>query len=473
MHSLAAATEAIEWGECYGLTLDPDQHATLRAGLGERVDGSWAASEVCDVKGRQAGKNDTAKVRQGAGVDLFGERLILHTAHEFPTANEDFLRLVAVYEAYDDLRKKVSRIRYANGEQGIEFLSGARIKYRARTGGSGRGFAEADCVIYDELQHLQPEHLGASFPTMLANPNFQAWYCGSGGFSFSGPAHSLRRRAILGDGGRFAYTENTAQIVEVVDGEIVLSSPLEMLSHESLMTHPGYANGRVSFEAFETMFWALGAEMFGREILCIWESEPNTSTADMPIDTAQFAQLADGQSEPVSGIRICLDADPNRQAPVFAIAGIRADGLSHVSVRHRVKRTDGRTVKTQVIEAAKKLTEAHGCDLVMPPGSPARAWLSELVAAGVEVDEMTAGEYAEGCGAIVSAVEDGSLRHRGQADLNEAVAGLAVRSSGDVDVWSRRKASVNIAPFVAATCALVRVPEKSSTMSTEPMFAVT
>ena len=131
-------------------------------------------------------------------------------------------------------------------------------------------------------------------------------------------------------------------------------------------------------------------------------------------------------------------------------------------VRHRIARDNNRSNKDQVIEAALKLTAEHGCDLVVPPGSPARAWLSELVAAGVPVDEMSTADYAEGCGAIMSAVEDGSLRHRGQADMNEAVAGLVTKPMGDVDVWSRRKSSVNVAPFVAATCALQRVPKGAS-----------
>jgi hypothetical protein len=174
VHSLDAATEAIElanaYGVCSGGPLSEAQQFTLRAALGERRDGTWAAATVADFKGRQGGgKSDTIAARELAGLVLFDEQLIIHTAHEFPTANESFLRLVAVFEAWDDLRKRVSRIRYANGEQGIEFLSGQRLKYRARTGGSGRGFAKADLVVYDEAQHLMQEHIAASGPARLAS----------------------------------------------------------------------------------------------------------------------------------------------------------------------------------------------------------------------------------------------------------------------------------------------------------------
>ena len=170
--SLDAATEVIEladtYGICRGLPLDESQRFTLTAALGERVDGSWAATTVADFEPRQNGKNDTLAARELGGLVLLGEQLLIHTAHELPTAMESFRRLVAVFEAWDDLRRKVARIRYGNGDQAIEMLNGARLLYRARTGGSSRGFAEADFVAYDEAQNVKPEHLSASAPAMLA-----------------------------------------------------------------------------------------------------------------------------------------------------------------------------------------------------------------------------------------------------------------------------------------------------------------
>jgi hypothetical protein len=465
VHSLDAAVEAIEWGECYGILLDADQQATLRAGLGERRDGSWAASEVADFKGRQAGKNDTVKVRQGAGIDLFGERLIVHTAHEFATANEDFLRLVAIYEAFDDLRKQVQRIRYANGEQGIEFLSGARIKYRARTGGAGRGFAEVDLVIYDEAQHLQPEHLGASFPTMLANPNFQAWFCGSGGFASSVLAWRLRRRALLGGGGRFAYTENTAQIITVHDdGKITLDAPLDLLDENVLLTHPGYAHGRVSRETMTTMHAALGAALFGREILNLWEPEP-VSEADGPL--AAWADLADPASTIASHRSWALAVSPiedGQQWASIGVAGRRVDGLLHVEWRDHRPGTGW--VVARCVEAYKVLQIPLRVRRTAPEG----ALIADLIEAGVPIAEVSATDEAQSCGAFIAAAvgtpaSDGqeavppSLRHLGQPSLTLAVRSAVLRSGVDgAVVWSARKSSVEITPLQAVTVAVGGVP---------------
>jgi hypothetical protein len=61
---------------------------------------------------------------------------------------------------------------------------------------------------------LQREHLAASAPAKLANPNAQSWYMGSGGLSTSANARRLRLRAIAGDAGRLAYVEHTAEPFE-------------------------------------------------------------------------------------------------------------------------------------------------------------------------------------------------------------------------------------------------------------------
>lgn len=180
--SLAAADEAIELADTYGIAdgypLDESQCFTLRAAMGQRADWSWAAATVADFEPRQSGKNDSVAARELYGLVARGEQLIIHTAHEFPTANESFLRFVALFENWDDLRRLMRRPYYGNGTQGITLLSGQRILYKARTGGAGRGFAKADLVVYDEAQHLRAEHVAASGPARLANPNAQAWYCG-------------------------------------------------------------------------------------------------------------------------------------------------------------------------------------------------------------------------------------------------------------------------------------------------------
>jgi hypothetical protein len=433
------------------LALDDAQQTTMLSALGERADGSWAASEVGDFKGRQAGKGDSENARLLAGLQLFGERLLLHTAHEFPTANEAFLRLVGVHENFDDLRKQVARIRYANGEQGIEYTNGARLKYRARTGGSSRGFAEADVVIYDEAQNIHPEHLAASLPTMLANPNFQAWFGGSGGFSHSSVAHRMRKRAILGDGSRLAFTENTAQTVTVLDGKITLSSPPadQFLSHDVLSTHPGFAAGRVSFETMQTMFRALGPDMFGREILNIWEPEPDDEYGG-PISVDAWVGLGKGGAI-VSHHHLALAVAHDRTRASFGLAGRTADGQLLVKWKW-IGTPSG------VLAEGRRLWAERRLPVRVQSAGASAPFIPLLIEAGIDVVPVSTAEAAQATGQLIDAARAGGLTHEGQPELLAALIGaqVAVTPQGAMS-WSP-KSQVDISVLQAVTIAAGGVP---------------
>ena len=64
-----------------GLHLDPWQQLVLEGACGERADGKWSAFEVAVISPRQNGKNGILEAREIAGLCLFGEQLILHSAH--------------------------------------------------------------------------------------------------------------------------------------------------------------------------------------------------------------------------------------------------------------------------------------------------------------------------------------------------------------------------------------------------------
>jgi hypothetical protein len=466
VHSLAGAEEAIELADNYGLCdghpLSESQRFRLRNALGERADGSWSATTVADFGPRQgSGKSDTINARELAGLVLFGERLIIHTAHEFPTANESFLRLVAVFDAWDDLRKLVARIRYGNGSQAIEFLSGQRVVYKARTAGGVRGFAKADLTVYDEAQHIKAEHVAASGPAKLANPNAQSWYAGSGGLEASKQAWQLRKMALRGEGARLAYTEHTAEDVWVSEtGTVKSVRPENVMSRDVWVgAIPGYGIW-VTDESLEALHLELGGddELFAREALCVWDTEPGEEVGVIDLD--EWSTLADAAKDDYPGSQIvdrhcfALDVAADRSWAAFGVAGRRSDGLLHVEVVETAKRTGW------VVDVGKALFEEWGLPIRVQKGSPAASFTDELRDAGVDVLEVSVGEFGEAVGRFLDAVENKTLRHTRQGSLFGALKGAVLRSSGDASVWARRTSKADISPLVAVTLALggVAVP---------------
>lgn len=440
--SLAAAEEAIElanaYGVCDGNPLSESQELTIRNAGGERADGSWAATRVADFGPRQGtGKNDKIAAWELAHLLLFGTELIIHTAHEFPTANESFLRLVAVFDAWDELRKKVLRIRYANGEQGIELRSGQRLKYRARTGGSGRGFAKAGLLIYDEAQHLGREHVAASGPAKLANPNSQTWYAGSGGLSTSAVAWDVRRAALSGAGGRLAYTEMTAEQVRLVDGRVYSTTPDPTDREVWYQCIPGLGRW-VTEEAVEALYDELGPELFAREIECVWDPEPSTVVADAKLNPAKWESTR-------------IDRAPHLEPGEVVMAYAVHDGWASVSIQSGSlamsygeciqHRAGAGWLPAYLVDRAKKWNPpAIGLD---GGNGEAVAMLGEIreafEAEGLDPDMVkpqTSAQYRAACGAACQAVEDGkATRPRLEPDqLHVAGERMTARMVG-ADSW--------------------------------------
>jgi hypothetical protein len=113
---------------------------------------------VADARGRvnvprQNGKGEVLIARELFGLFELGERLVIHTAHEFKTSAEHFNRLESIVRDCPELHARVKRrtrgrldgYRYSHGEESIELQDGARIEFKTRTKSGMRGFAGVDC----------------------------------------------------------------------------------------------------------------------------------------------------------------------------------------------------------------------------------------------------------------------------------------------------------------------------------------
>jgi hypothetical protein len=441
--SLAAAAETIELAERVDLFLDESQQITLRAALGERVDRTWAATEVVDIQARQNGKGETMIARQLAGLFLLDEELQIATAHEFPTANESFLRLVSYLENNDELRKKVARIRYANGEQGVELLNGNRLKYKARTGGGGRGFAKASTLYLDEALFLTDAHMAALKPAQAVRssrpgPGRQTWVASSAGLATSHVLWRYRKRALAGNGGRFAYAEHTAEDIRLVDGRVISSRPDVFDRSAWAMANPALGS-RIEVEFLEDQASSLSAEDFAREHLTVWDAQEGAVDALWPADV--FSAVCDSSATPAGPYTLGVDATPDRSQAAVAVYGA---GVVRVLPPPTIAE-----LPAKVIEAARQLKASVAID----HSGPASFILPALDAAGIVTVNVSGAEMGRACGSLDVAVREKAIRFVTDAGLSTAVAMARTKPQGAVWQWDARSSASSIAPLVAVTLA--------------------
>lgn len=445
----STGAEAIELAELAGLELDPWQEFVLAQSLGEKPDGRWAAFEVGLVAPRQNGKNSLLEARELAGLFLLGERLIIHSAHQFDTSVEQFRRLLDLIEETPEFDRRIDKISKAHGAEAITLKRNPstglqqRITFRTRTRGGGRGFS-CDCLIMDEAMILPESTYGALLPTLSARPNPQIWFTGS---AVDKEVHEdgivlarVRERGLKGDPS-LAYFEwstpgdDPSQVDDYADEE------------GWAQANPGLGI-RISSEHIAKELRSMDPRTFAVERLGVGDWPRTDGLDGIVIPPEMWAGRFDENSKPNDPVCFALDMTPDRSRGAILSAGFRDDELSHIEVVEHKRGTGW------MPERALELVEKHKpLGVVLDAGGPAASLVPRLEELKVPIILVNAKEHSQACGMFYDAVEQGTLFHLSEPSLNAAIKGAVKRPLGEAWAWSRKNSSIDISPLVAGTLA--------------------
>jgi phage terminase large subunit-like protein len=423
--------------KAYGLVLDPWQENVFEGSMGERADGMWAAKQIGVSCPRQNGKGALIEARTLAGLVLFGEQVIVHSAHEARTAQMGFQRLKSYFENYDDLRRKVANIGNAVAREYIRLRSGQEIKFVTRSKSAIRGFS-ADCLLLDEGQILSDEKWEAILYTVSARPNSQIWLLGTPPLSTDDGIVFDRFRTIGMEGKdhRSAWFEWSADPNASLDDVDAWAQANPALG------------GRIGFDNVIAERAVASDEGFARERLGIWDG----GTASRVIAADRWHGCADTKLRDVGGeVAVAIDVSPDRSQATIASAAWTSYGVPYVDVVE-TRRGEPDWGVDKFVEICGR----HEVRAVVIDGrSAATTLVDPLRQRGVTVTVTQASQMAKACGGFYDAVMDGTLKHLDQPSLNVALSVARRRAIGDGGWgWSRRDSDADITPIVASTLAL-------------------
>ena len=438
--------QAADFAAACGLELDGWQRDVLVEACRVRPDGRWASFEVGLVVPRQNGKGAVLEALELAALFLWDEQLILHSAHQFKTAREAFLRMAARIAVMPDLKQRVLREWRSHGDEGFELRTGARLRYVARSGGSGRGFT-ADRIVLDEAYELDAGAMGAILPTLSAVPNPQVWYTSSAPMLTSSQLHMIRERGLTGTDESLCYLE--------------WSAPDDVMSDDrAAWARANPAMGiRIDPESVARERAAMPEAEFRRERLGIAEL-PSAANIDRPISVEDWARAEDASSRPGLVVKFGLAVHPSRQWSALTAASVRADGRVHVEV------IGAAAGVAWLLPRAIQVATDWKAPMCVEAGGPSGALLPDLQAAGVEVVALARRDVVAAFGRVSDLAVNDKLRHTGQAQLTAAVHMAERRVSGEQLVWVQHGA--DITPLYAAALAVWQVAlpdEAKSTLS--------
>lgn len=430
--STSSGQEAVRLAASFGLFLDDWQAWFLEQSLGERPDGKWAASKVGLVVPRQNGKGSILEARELAGLFLFKEKRLTHSAHEAKTAKDHFDRMESLLRdaGYGD-----DKIVYRRSTTEVSITAkrtGCKLQFYTRTADGGRGLG-GDVVVIDEAYAVTRDQMAALKPTMAARSltgNPQIWFTSSAGFAHSDVLAGIRKDGEVGKP-RLCYADWSA-------------SPGSDIYDRNAWAeaNPGL-NIRITEDFLEDEITDLGEERFGREHMGLWaDSAHAVITPDM------WERVKDSASEPVDDVVFAVDAEVDGSQASIAVAGPNADGRVHVELA---------AVGPGLSWAAGRLIEMcerhHPRAVVVDSASTAASLIPALQAAQIEPMVTTSQHMQRACSGFLSAVADLSLAHTGlEPRLTVSVLSGGKRPLGDAWAW-RKRSGTGLSPLVAVTLA--------------------
>ena len=432
-------------------------------------DGKWAASECGLLVSRQNGKSEDLVAFDLSRLFLFPtpdlrRRTVLHTAHELKTATETFEKVAAIIAANDRLMDMVDHIYTANGKEAILLkprpgqLLGDRLRFVARSKGSGRGFAAND-IVYDEAQELSPAARKALTYTQSTIPNRQEIFAGTV------PSEENDGEVFEGvrDRGRAGSKRTTWQEWSPDGAEDPKRAELIDVNDPRTWQQAVPAMGTWIDPATveEQVARALDRDELLAERFAVWPSRPaevveSLSELDLQawIDAAGVHPVEGAAPGAVIAIAV------SKGGGSATVAAARRVDAEHIAVEH--KKTAAGTL--WVAAYVKQLKALLGDALVVLDPKNAVAVVASLQGAGVKYLPMNLDEIAGAHGLFIEHTNAGAIVHRDQPEVTASLQFAGVRNlgRGGGQTWEPSEAKKPITQAQAVTWAVWGVLKRES-----------
>lgn len=453
-YELTYGPAVVELCELAGFIPDPEQRLALDWIFAVDENGLPAAFEFAIVACRQNIKTGLFKMAALGWLFITDEQLIVWSAHEFDTAAEAHRDLCELIKGCPALDAQVAHYYYGNGSESIELHTGARLIFKARTKGGGRGLS-GDKVVLDEAFALQPTHMGALAPLTRTRARPQLVYGSSAPKSDAEVLHALQKRGRAGTSARLAYLEWSAP--EGGCAELQCDHRQDRqgcaLDNRDNWRKANTALGRrITYESMQSERDLLPVAEFMRELLG-WAETPDDTNPDPIFGEGMWEACGVPAGESSADTRRCFSiaVTIDRKSSCIGYAGetrwTNTDG-EEVTGTHvePIKHASG---TGWVAKEAKRLQVERGFPFIIDGKGPAAPLIPELDALDVEYIVATTDDVLDGWAMLFDRVQAGLIHHMTYPELETAVSGAVKRFIGDRWAIGRKASQFDVCPLEA------------------------
>ena len=399
-----------------------------------KPDGRWATPVNTIVVARQNGKSFLQLIRILGGLFLWDENLQIGSAHRLSTSLEQFRAMVQIIEKNESLAKQVKKIRWQHGGEEIETITGNRFIVRAG-GSAARGVSRPSTIHLDELREMTDIESFASLRyTLMAATNPMVMAYTNAGDSSSVVLNQFRDRAL-------------ASIAGVADdiGYFEWSAPTDEISVENAR-HANPSMGRLIHADNIKSVLNDPPDVVMTEVLCRWVVAINSA-----VDAASWGNCLDKSIDlDIDKLTwLAIDLSPDRKHASLVGAQKIGNEQFVVKLLHTWQndlQLDDKAIANDLADYARK----YPTEYVLYSRKTSAAVAARLAPAGIPIFDMD-GVYPQACDEMLSAINSGRLKHRGQSQLSEEVLAAVQLRRGDGGWVIGRRASQSV------VCAAVAV----------------
>jgi hypothetical protein len=432
-----AGYAAIEFAETVlGVELYPWQKWLLLHALELLPDGTFRFRTVVLLVARQNGKSTLMQVLSLWRMFVDGAPLVIGTAQNLDVAEEQWQGAVDIVEDIPELAAEVAQVLKVNGKKQLRLTTGERYKVAAASRRGGRGLS-GDLVLLDELrEHQSWDAWGAVTKTTMARSRAQVWAASNAGDLSSIVLGYLRKIAHDALGNPDGLTESTELPEDDEDdgdslGIFEWSAPpgCGIWDRDGwAQANPSLGHGGLTEKAIASAARTDPEPVFRTEVLCQWVD----GLIESLYGPGRWESRATEDSSIKSGLTIGLAVSLDRSHSAIGSAGRNADGKVHLEP---IKSAPG---TAWVVGECKRLQAKHGGMVIVDKGGPAGVLLTPLDEAGVRVTEMSTSDACDAAAGLFDAIQEGSVVHLDDPDLNAAVGAAVKRTVGDRWLLGRR-----------------------------------
>lgn len=433
--------QAVIFARAIGMTLYPWQENVLRdmcrtkqvstpTGTQER----FSSRRCVLVVPRQNGKNEIMVARELAGIFLFGEKIILHTAQLTQTATAAMQRTADIIQNNQNLMEWWSEthngtIRFSktNGKEEIRFPSGQMIKFNTRSNNAGRGLT-VDLLVIDEALEYTPSEAAALENTTMAVENAQSVFMSSPVDMYENPNgkifSDLRWQGYDGSDSIF-YAEWTAE-----ENDDIYSQETWAKANPSLVESGfGVQIDQIRQFAESAKYSESARDKFSIENLGLGNWFPR-DTDEVEEDHLFDGETIDGlltdETVKISRPVIAIDAHPERENVAISLSGKRKDGHGFHIKQIYFDALDTKKTLDTIIQAIQEIDPEM---IVVDRKNPAGVLLSPLLQkADFDVKELNLSDIQNTTALFMQLVDEGNISIAQSVIMEKALQDIKLRA---------------------------------------------